>query len=136
MSIHAVGFAYFAAKSGDAIVQSVRSKFVPNTDHTVKSDEPLLDVQASAATPLKPGKHIFQLIVTDDSGNDSSAANVTVIVQDQDRPTAVVDLLDGSGARVSTPEVRVPFGKPFRLTGDRSSDVGGVVKTWNWTLLS
>ncbi len=57
-------------------------------------------------------------------------------MQDQDRPTAVVDMLDSSGARVSTPEVRVPFGKPFRLTGDRSSDIGGVIKVWSRTLLS
>lgn len=111
------------------------AKFVPGTDTTVKSDEPLLDVAASAATPLKPGKHVFQLVVVDDSGNDSETASVTVIVQDLDRPTAVVDLLNERGERISTPEVSVPFGKPFRLTGDRSTDIGGEVKVWNWTLL-
>ena len=111
------------------------AKFTPGVDDTVKSDEPLLDVLASAAAPLKPGKHVFQLIVTDDSGNDSDTASVTVIVVDQDRPTAVVDMLDANGGRISDPEVKVPFGKPFQLTGDRSSDIGGVVKVWNWTLL-
>jgi hypothetical protein len=111
------------------------AKFVPGTDTSVKSDEPLLDVAASAATPLKPGKHVFQLVVVDDSGNDSETASVTVIVQDLDRPTAVVDLLNERGERISTPEVSVPFGKPFRLTGDRSTDIGGEVKVWNWTLL-
>ncbi|MBI4190318.1 MAG: hypothetical protein HY525_07235 [Betaproteobacteria bacterium] len=44
-------------------------------------------------------------------------------------------MLDNNGARISAPEVRLPFGKPFRLTGDRSSDIGGVVKVWNWALL-
>jgi hypothetical protein len=111
------------------------AKFVPGADTSVKSDEPLLDVVASANAPLKPGKHVFQLVVTDDSGNDSDTASVTIIVQDLDRPTAVVDLLDDTGGRISEPEVKVPFGKPFRLTGDRSSDIGGAVKVWNWTLL-
>lgn len=111
------------------------AKFVPGTDDNVKSDEPLLDVQASAATPLKPGKHVFQLVVSDDSGNDSDTASVTVIVLDQDRPTAVIDLIDPAGGRNPAPEVKVPFGKPFQLTGDRSTDIGGVVKVWNWTLL-
>lgn len=111
------------------------AKFVPGTDTTVKADEPLLAVQASIAAPLKPGKHVFQLVVADDSGNNSEPASITIIIQDQERPTAVVDLLDEAGGRVSTPEVRVPFGKPFQLTGDRSSDIGGEVKAWSWTLL-
>ncbi|RQP21481.1 hypothetical protein [Piscinibacter terrae] len=111
------------------------AKFVPGTDETVKSDEPLLDVLASAATPLKPGKHVFQLMVVDDSGNQSDTASVTVIVLDQDRPTAVVDLIDEAGNRHPEPEVSVPFGKPFRLSGERSSDIGGAVNVWNWTLL-
>lgn len=111
------------------------AKFVPGTDTTVKADEPTLAVEVSARAPLKPGKHVFQLIVADDSGNTSEPATVTIIIQDQARPTAVVDLIDESGGRVSTPEVRVAFGKPFQLTGDRSSDVGGEVKAWSWTLL-
>ncbi len=111
------------------------AKFVPGSDSEVKSDEPLLDVLASGTNPLKPGKHVFQLVVVDDSGNTSDTASVTIIVQDQERPTAVVDLLDERGGRISEPEVRVAFGQPFRLTGDRSSDVGGEVRVWNWTLL-
>ncbi len=111
------------------------AKFVPGTDTTVKADEPLLSVQVSPAKPLKPGKHVFQLVVADDSGNSSDPASVTIIIQDQTRPTAVVDLIDATGARISTPEVRVAFGQAFQLTGDRSSDVGGEVKAWTWTLL-
>ena len=111
------------------------AKFVPGTDTEVKSNEPLLDVVASTATPLKPGKHVFQLVVADDAGNASEAATVTIIVQDTERPTAVIDLLTERGERIATPEVNVPFGRAFRLTGDRSSDIGGVVAAWNWKLL-
>jgi hypothetical protein len=111
------------------------AKFVPGNDTLVKSDEPLLDVLASVATPLKPGKHVFQLQVSDDSGNDSNSASLTVIIEDLERPTAVIDLIGPGGRRISDPVVRVPFGKSFQLTGDRSSDIGGVVKVWNWTLL-
>jgi len=35
------------------------AKFVPGTDDTVKSDEPLLDVAVSRDAILKPGKHVF-----------------------------------------------------------------------------
>lgn len=111
------------------------AQFVPGTDTTVKSDEPLLDVAATPNTPLKPGKHVFQLVVTDDSGNESEAALVTVIVQDTERPTAVIDVIDERGERIASPEVKLPFGKPFRLTGDRSTDIGGQVQVWNWALL-
>ncbi len=111
------------------------AKLVPGTDIIVRSDEPLLDVLASVATPLRPGKHVFQLQVSDDSGNDSDSASITVIVQDLERPTAVIDLMGPAGQRISDPVVRVPFGKSFQLTGDRSSDIGGAVKVWSWTLL-
>ena len=30
----------------------------------------------------------------------------------------------------------VPYGKPFRLTGERSNDRGGTVTSWRWTLVS
>lgn len=111
------------------------AQFTPGVDIAVKSEEPRLDVLASLRTPLGVGKHVFQLQVADDSGNASEIASVTVIVQDQERPTAVVDLIDASGARISTPAVTVPFGREFTLTGDRSSDIGGKVVLWNWNLL-
>ncbi len=112
------------------------AKFVPGTDTAVKSDEPRLDVLASERAPLKPGKHVFQLVVSDDSGNDSAPANVTVIVLDTTRPTAVIDLINPDGSRNPEPVVQVSFGKGFQLSGDRSSDIGGAVKIWNWTLLA
>ncbi len=111
------------------------AKFVPGTDTAVKSDEPKLDVLASTKTPLKPGKHVFRLVVTDDSGNDSEPANVTLIVLDTERPTAVIDLINPDGSRNPEPVVQVPFGKALQLSGERSSDIGGEVKVWNWALL-
>ena len=110
------------------------AKFVPGTDTSVKSDEPKLDIAVDAAHPLAVGKNVFSLVVTDDSGNDSAPASVTIIVTDTQRPTAVVDFLDAAGVRNPAPQVVVPFGTKFSLTGERSSDVGGKVKAFNWTL--
>lgn len=111
------------------------AKFIPGTDTNITSNEALLEVLSSQSSPLRPGKHVFQLVVTDDSGNNSDSANVTVIVQDLDRPTAVIDLINADGSRNPSPVVNVPYGKPFQLSGDRSSDVGGSVKVWNWSLV-
>jgi hypothetical protein len=111
------------------------AQFKPGTDTKAEAGEPKLDILVTAATPLKVGKHIFQLIVKDDAGNESAPARVTIIVTDTTRPTAVVDVIDPAGARISTPEVTIPFGRAFSLIGDRSSDIGGAVKLWQWSLL-
>jgi hypothetical protein len=111
------------------------AKFSPGTDTTIAASEPQLDVAVSASAPLKIGKHVFQLVVQDDSGNDSTPAQVTIIVIDTERPTAVADVIDAAGRRNASPQVTIPVGKPFSLTGDRSTDIGGVVKKWTWTLL-
>jgi hypothetical protein len=47
----------------------------------------------------------------------------------------VVDVIDVTGQRISTPTVEIPFGQRFTLTGDRSSDIGGAVRSYRWTLL-
>ena len=73
--------------------------------------------------------------VKDDAGNDSVPATVTIIVTDATRPTPVIDVIDPAGTRISTPEVTIPFGRAFALSGERSSDVGGSVKLWQWSLL-
>jgi len=110
------------------------AKFVPGRDQEVKSDEPTLEIMVDRTKPLAVGKHTFQLVVTDDSGNNSEPAVVSVIVLDRDRPTAVIDVLNAAGS-VVPPPVRLGFGEKFTLSGRRSSDVGGTVKTWTWTLL-
>jgi len=110
------------------------AKFVPGRDQEVKSAEPMLEVMVDRANPLGVGKHTFQLVVTDDSGNSSEPAVVSVIVLDRDRPTAVIDVLNAAGSVVPSP-IRLGLGEKFTLSGRRSSDVGGTVKTWTWTLL-
>lgn len=112
------------------------AKFVPGVDTEVKAEEPMLDVAVSRETPLKVGKHVFRLIVIDDTGNESAPATVTIIVEDRERPTAVIDLIDAAGNRIPDPEVRLRFGDAFRLSGERSSDIGGTVRAWNWALLA
>jgi hypothetical protein len=110
------------------------AQFVPGRDREVKSDEPILEVLVDRTNSLRVGKHSFQLVVTDDSGNDSAPAVVTVIVLDRDRPTAVIDVINAAGSIVPPP-VQLGFGEKFVLSGERSSDVGGSPKMWTWSLL-
>ncbi len=86
--------------------------FKPNVP--VETPDPTVEVTVSPAKPLSVGRHDFQLVVEDDSGNSSSPAVATVIVRDAQNPTAVID----------APSL-VDFGKSFQLSGARSSDVGG-----------
>lgn len=85
-----------------------------------------IEVSIDPASPLPVGRHQFELVVLDDSGNESEPAVHEVIVRDAVRPTAVAD-----GPRV------VDSGRSFQLTGRRSSDPapGRIVK-YRWTLLS
>jgi hypothetical protein len=111
------------------------AQFVPGRDREVKADgDPTLEILVDRQNLLKVGKHTFQLVVTDDSGNDSAPAVVTVIVVDRDRPTAVIDVVNAAGQTVPPP-VNLGFGEKFVLSGRRSTDIGGTVKTWTWTLL-
>jgi hypothetical protein len=111
------------------------AKFIPGQTTEVSADEPKLDVLVDAQNPLKVGKHVFQLIVTDDAGNESEPATVTIIVLDRERPTAVIDVVNAAGERISTPSVEIPLGQRFQLLADRSSDIGGVVRGFKWTLM-
>lgn len=111
--------------------------FKPGVSTTIEALAPdrLLEVAVDRTNPLKVGKHVFQLVVTDDAGNVSDPAKVTIIIVDKDRPTAVIDVLDAQGVRNPAPEVSVPFGQKFALSADRSTDIGGEVKAFSWTLL-
>lgn len=111
------------------------AQFTPGTDTAVTSEDALLEVLASVQTPLPTGKHVFQLTVTDDSGNLSEPALITIIVRDTARPTAVIDFVDPRGGTHPEPTVEVPFGSKFGLSGKRSSDIGGQVKNFNWQLM-
>ena len=111
------------------------AKFVVGQMTEVKSEEKTLEVVMDAANALKVGKHVFQLIVVDDNNNLSAPATVTILVQDRERPTAVIDVSTARNERIATPTVEIPFREQFVLTGDRSTDVGGQVQTYLWTLL-
>lgn len=87
--------------------------------------DPELTITIDPARPLRVGAHTFQLTVTDDSGNVSQPASVRVIIIDDQRPTAVIDGPASVGA-----------GKPFTLTGRRSTDLGGRITSYQWTLVS
>lgn len=112
------------------------AQFTPGKDTTITAPEPQLDVLASQQTPLTTGKHVFQLVVTDDSGNQSDPATITIIVRDTVKPTAVIDFINADGGTVPTPTVEVPFGARFGLSGKRSSDIGGTVQSFIWQLMT
>jgi len=98
-------------------------KFVIGTP--IETREPTVEVTVDTQTLLPVGRHRFQLVVADDSGNQSLPDTVEIIVRDTTNPTAVV--------RAPT---QVESGKSFNLDGRASSDVapGRVVK-FIWTML-
>jgi hypothetical protein len=100
------------------------AKFVLSTP--VEGTDPTIEVTVDPNTPLPIGQHKFQLVVVDESGNQSLPATVDVVVKDSQNPTAVL-----------TAPSQVEYGKSFTLDGHTSSDVppGKVVK-FIWTLLS
>lgn len=91
----------------------------------IKTDVPTVEVTIDETNTLPVGAHMFKLVVTDDSGNVSEAAHVSIFVKDTAAPTAVID-----GPR------EVGFGKTFELSGMRSSDPApGRIASFTWTLV-
>ena len=82
---------------------------------------------------LAVGQHRFSLTVQDDSGNESNAAQITVIVVDTTAPTAVLDLRDAQGRTVTNG--RIEFGSGFILDGKRSVDIGGTISKFIWEVV-
>ncbi len=102
-------------KSTDLVVNQAISAAAPDS---------LLTIQVDASSPLRTGTYQFQLVVTDDSGNNSKPATVNIVIADDQAPTAVID----------APE-RVGFGQQFSLSGKRSIDIGGQLTKFVWTLI-
>ena len=99
------------------------AEFIINTD--VVTNEPTVEVTVTPNRPIAIGRHRFRLIVTDDAGNRSAADEITVIVADQDAPTAVL-----RGPRIAG------FNRSFDLDGSASFDVGGGrIVQYVWTYL-
>lgn len=104
--------------------------FKPNVP--VVQQDPVVSVDVTAASPLPVGKHTFILTVVDDSGNESDKVSIDIIVQDTDRPTAVLDLVDKSGNIITTPIVAP--GASFILSAARSQDATGKIKEYRFTM--
>ena len=103
-------------------------EFTPGATFTTPGDDPIVKVLFSRTSPpLRPGVHVFQLIVVDDAGNESAPVRQEVRVIDQSRPNAVLVIL---------PSESVPFGETFALSGEKSFDIGGSIKEYRWTMVS
>lgn len=99
----------------------------------IKTDDATLTVQMPN-DKLKVGGHTFQLVVTDDSGNVSVPATLTLVVVDNQAPTAVLTVSDEQGRALEGN--RIPFGAGFILNGKRSVDVGGGnIVSYTWSLV-
>jgi hypothetical protein len=91
----------------------------------IETAEPTIEVTVQRTNPLRVGRHRFQLIVVDDSGNQSLPDGVEVRVFDGERPTAVLRA-----------PASVGFGQSFPMSGEGSTDVGGGrVVRYIWTYL-
>jgi hypothetical protein len=99
------------------------AEFIINQD--VTTDVPVVEVTLSRDKPLPHGRHLFRLIVTDESNQTSRPDVVEVRVADLDAPNAVL-----------TVNPIVPWGQPFTMNGERSFDPGGsrIVK-YAWTYM-
>jgi hypothetical protein len=104
--------------------------FKPNVPVVQKA--PVVSIDVTAASPLAVGKHTFILTVVDDSGNESDKVSIDIIVQDTDRPTAVLDLVDKSGNIITTPIVAP--GASFILSAARSMDATGKIAEYRFTM--
>lgn len=89
-----------------------------------ETDQPTIVVEVDPQRPLQRGRHRFRLEVVDDSGNVSAPDVLDLIVADRERPTAVLN-----GPSIAD------IGKPFEITGIKSFDIGGVIKTYRFTYL-
>ena len=99
------------------------AEFVINAD--VVTEEPKVEVTISPQRPMGLGRQRFRLIVVDSSGLKSAPDEVTVIIADQDAPTAVL-----RGPRITG------FGRSFDLDGSASQDTGGGrIVQYVWTYL-
>ena len=95
------------------------------TNQPVVTATPNVEVTATGADALPPGRHQFRLEVIDNAGNRSQPTLASVIVLDNQAPTAVL-----------TAPATVGHGSSFQLDGSRSSDLGGgKIVQYIWTYL-
>jgi hypothetical protein len=94
------------------------------TNQSIETTEPEIEVTVNPRRRLPWTDIGFQLVVVDDSGNVSESDVAEVIVKDTSRPTAVLQ----------APR-EFHFGQSFSLSGRQSSDIGGKIVKYRWTLL-
>lgn len=98
----------------------------------VAQDTPEVKVEGADNAPLPLGPNRFSLVVVDDSGNESEPIFLTIVVSDNDKPTAVLDVVNADGKIVNP---QVAFGQTFILSGARSVDKEpGKIKEYRFTL--
>jgi hypothetical protein len=90
---------------------------------TVVTDTPSHTFPFDAGQPFVIGAHTVQLIVVDDSGNESAPDAERFFVRDTAAPTAILE----------APTV-VAFGASVPVSGADSVDVGGSIASYRWTL--
>jgi len=125
-------FSLDGSNSTDVGGQIVRYEWTLPDGAAVVTDTPTLGAPDIVTTDFTVGRHEFELTVTDDSGNESAPVQATVIVVDTQAPTAVLEVLDASGAVDA--DGRIPFGEAFSLSASRSVDVGGQITKYEWIL--
>jgi len=100
----------------------------------IKTDDPLLNVKVSSQNPLPIGTHTLELIVVDDSGNESKPAQVKVVVKDTTAPTAVLTIVDAAGRTLTNNTLE--FGASFGLIAKGSVDLPpGKITRYFWSLV-
>jgi hypothetical protein len=100
------------------------SNLAVNQGISAAAPDSLLTINVDPQNPLLTGTYEFQLVVTDDSGNNSKPATVKIVIADTQAPTAIIDAPNS-----------VEFAKDFVLSGARSLDVGGKLSQFVWTLI-
>ena len=107
-----------ASRSSDPDGQVTSYTFTLDGGSPVRTTDP-----ATTFTGLAVGRHTVTLVVTDDAGNQSAPVTAEVLVTDSTAPTAVLDL-----------PTTAPLGSPVVADASRSTDTGGRIVSYTFTL--
>jgi len=94
----------------------------------VVTSDATVTVDASVTNPVDPGDHLFQLIVVDENGVESTPVEQRVTISPDDRkPQAVLTAMPAE----------VAFGEPFTLDGTESAPVPGhQITSYKWIMMT
>jgi len=94
----------------------------------VVTSDATVTVDASVTNPVDPGHHVFQLIVVDENGVESTPVEQRVTISPDDRkPQAVLTAMPAE----------VAFGQPFTLDGTQSTPVPGrEITSYKWIMMT